>query len=255
MTATTLARRALGLKAQGTPTNAATRCVCCGSAIAKGELSEPMTDSSTFTNGRNLLHHHHSAEGPSRMCGDCVPFFSVGPMTALQKAIVTEDGAYYIGKKDYRAWFILYPPKTPFAVVFSDTQRQHLLWRTPVTLDPDHWLVQLGAQTLMMDRRRVIKAFEVCAKIGQAYLKETGKQLRSPFVGLDPTMAEMESGRIRAYVRRFAHEHGLSAEIDFLDTLSRGELWGLGPLLFTGGVGVQPEKLSASPKDEADNES
>jgi len=253
LTTTGIARRALGLKCEGTPSVAKTRCVCCGANIAIGDNSTPFSPSGSFMDGRQLLHHVRGESGP-RLCEDCSPFFVKSPMMKVQRAIITTEGVYPIGKGENRAWFILNPPKPPFSVVFSDAKLQHLLWRTPVTQCSDHWLVQLGPRTLRMNRLRVLEAVKVCERIGAVNLAKKKKQLRSPFLSLDPELGEPRTGTIRPDVRRLANEESLKSEIAFLESLGTGDLWGICAVLFRGGVAALPNPIEISAASSDDDE-
>jgi CRISPR type IV-associated protein Csf1 len=243
MTTTELTRIALKCEPVGEPTSERNSCVCCGKPIAVGDIASAFSPSNGFMDGRALLHL------PGRkpvLCGDCAMFFAKGAMMKIQKAVVTTEGAFPIGKIENRAWFILHPPKPPFAVVFSNAKLQHLLWRTPLSLDQNHWLIQLGSRTLTMNRRRVLDAHAACLRIGDAYLAAKKKQLRSPFLSLDPKFGDCNTGVIRPDILKFASEQQLGHEISCLRSLGTGELWGLCAIIFRHDVAVQPARLALS---------
>jgi CRISPR type IV-associated protein Csf1 len=207
--------------------------------VPAGRLGEVLDVGSTFMDGRVLC---RKGDVPI-VCGYCLPFFAKDLMIKLQKVIISPTGAYSISKAENRAWLLLNPPTPPFVVLFSDAQLQHLIWRASVTLDPNYWRVQMGPRSHLVNRRRVLEAVGACRRIAAAHLEQKGKQLRSPFISLDPELGDLNTGILRPDVRRFAASAGLSDEMRSLEELSPGDLWAIGALLFRMGAEVQPEAI------------
>ena len=245
-----LAVKALKVERVGTPSIVSCICVACGTPIAIGDLASPPDVGETFMDGRLLL--TTPGEKPL-ICGDCSPFFRKNLLMKIQKAIITEKGVYPIGKGEFRAWFILNPPPAPFSVVFSNAKLQHLLWRTPVTQDPDRWLIQLGPRTLSMRRKLVLAADAASKRIGAAFFAATKKQLTNPFLSLDPELRDLNTGKLRPDVHRFALANGLQDEIALLESLKLGEFWGLCAVIFRGGIATQPEPYDRNKSTESDS--
>jgi CRISPR type IV-associated protein Csf1 len=251
MTATALAIEALDIERLGQPSETSGRCVCCGAPYEKGDIVSPFKPSSSFMDARALHHQHGVAPF---ICGACAPFFQKKTMLKVQKALITREAAWPIVRGENRAWFILHPPEPPFAIIFSDAKLQHLLWRTPLTLDVDHWNIQMGARTLTMRRQVVLAAGRACQAIADAYLAAEKKQIRSPFLSLDPKLDDLNTGRLNPRLLKFALEKGFSQEIKLLQSLTAGDLWGLSCLVFKGGIAELPAPLdlnaAPAPSDE-----
>jgi CRISPR type IV-associated protein Csf1 len=130
-------------------------CVCglCQRPITGGDLSAPMALPRTFMD-------HHKTARSAYVCGFCQATTQQTTMRALQRACITADGIYNLGKDESRAWFWLTPPEPPYAVVINHSTLGafHYFWRTPVTLD--NRLVQLNVDGTVYEvrRQRVQKA-------------------------------------------------------------------------------------------------
>ena len=235
-----LARLALRLPEKGSPARQAGTCVCCAARYEIGELVSPLEVSHTFTDGRRL---RHTPNAKPFSCVNCSPFFRKPAMQKLQKVIITQSGAFPISQGANRAWFLLHPPKPPFTVLFSNAKQQHLVWSAPITLDQDHWLVQLGPRTLSVRRQHAFATLAACERISAKYLAVTGKQLKSPYSTLDPELGTIGTGAIRPDIERFCRLNGLRGELNMLQSIGTGELWALNPLLFRREIATQPDRL------------
>ena len=239
MRATQLALEALGGARVGTPWRIATRCACCGAPIAEGDLAVPTSFGNNFTDDLSL------ATRSGVVCGACAPFLTIGPMRALQKVVVTRDGAYPLAKDVHRAWFFLTPPEPPYVAVVSDSMLQHLVWRTPVTLSNDLQIVRLG-QRLLTIRRPVLLAALDWAREAMLATLEPGQPApenfaRHPYVSLDREMTGTAHARIRNDVAAAPRAAPWLAK---LRELTPGETWALATLAKRAGVTPeQPERL------------
>ncbi len=255
MTATELALQALGLRPVGQPAAQPGVCLCCGASWKTGDLVTPFVPSSGFMDGRAL---QPVAPGPKFMCGACGNFFAKEMLAETQRVMLTTDGAYRIGTGAARAWFLLNPPKPPFAVIYKDAAsaiiNQHVLWRAAVSLDPDYWLVQHFKRSLPLRRKLVLEVARLWREeMGPAFAafrptgkpkKKSDKVPKSPFVSLDPLLADLKNGQIRRDIRKWAEEHAPDA-LRLLDALTPAEQWALGALFFAKPEEVvQPERIN-----------
>lgn len=272
-TPTQIALSGLHLAPIGNPVTEPSQCVCCGVPIDVGEMGTQMNFGANFMDGRAL---QHAAGRKSMVCGSCAPFFGKKVMGRILAMVVSDEGAYSIFKSEYRAWFLHHPPKPPFVVVFTDAKSQHLIWKAPVTLDVDYWQVQLGRRSLTIRRQTLFRAVAaskaLCAAKAEAaaLMPESGGKRRkapmkvkpalSPFISLDFKLGDMLTGVIRPDFKRFAVANGMTDKLRILETLSTGELWAIGSLLFNDGSDLAPPPLIdvssdfTSSKDDDDAE-
>jgi len=222
-------------------------CVCglCQRPIHVGDLSAPMAMPRTFMD-------YHKTARSAYVCGFCQATTQQTTMRALQRACITADGIYNLGKDESRAWFWLTPPEPPYAVVINHSTLGafHYFWRTPVTLD--NRLVQLNVDGTVYDvrRQRVQKALGYAQTILQHLEHNPPKGVRgkinSPFAILsrEPSVAgQNANGHLLPFVAALRTSHPQFIEaLDFLDTLTPGELLALSPTLKKNpSAPVQPE--------------
>lgn len=241
MTAAQLAARHIPEVVATTPAKEAGVCVACGASYAIGAGVAPFAASTTFMDGRAL----RATPGRAAMtCSACAQLFNGDALRFFAKALITEEAVFPLFKASDRAWLLQQPPAAPFAVVFTPAQNaQHMVWRAPLTRDVNFWHVQIGARTVTVNRPRVHASLEATRAIAAAYLAKTGKQLRSPFVSLDYALSDAKTGALLPNVVKFCREQGFAREIQLLAGLTQGDLWAFGPLVFSGGVATQPERM------------
>lgn len=220
--------RSLGLRALGAPAKEAGTCVLCAAEFAVGDLVSKATYSSSFTDGPSL----YKSASSDYFCGCCAAVSPSEVFRAVQDVIVTDDGVFPIGKKENRAWFLLNPPKPPFAVMYSTSNSQHTWWKVPITLDADHWYVQLGPRTIVLNRGLALRARDAAKRVMGA-LNRGKSTCLSPFLELDPWQTgSVANGALRPDVRRFCNANGFEPELRLFDSVGRGELWALSTLIY-----------------------
>lgn len=213
--------------ATGTPVSAPTACMACGVTIARGESAIKWRPSkSTFTDFQYL------AAGSGVLCIYCAPLVENRVLVKTQKCVISEDGAWSLAKDAHRAWFLTDPPRTPFVAVISDSMKQHLIWRAPVTLDTDLLRVQIGRSSLSIDRPLLLEAVgwaSAAAEIARAAgLRVTPNH---PFARLDRERSAPGHGTVRGDILALANDHSELRELlRRLHALGEGELWGLSVL-------------------------
>lgn len=71
---------------------------------------------------------------------------------------------------------ILNPPEPPFAIVITDSGQKHLIYRSVVNWDQNHFVVGLETEHIQVDRSKVVERMElvrsVCAVVGKPALTE-----------------------------------------------------------------------------------
>lgn len=234
-------RAKLGLKepAKTAKADADRLCFMCEGLIEEGESYLPKVPfSSGFMDGPQL---NHSYEGA---CLKCISLMPKPVMDKLKRAIITQDEILNIFGHGPAAYMLLNPPKPPFTVIYSLTNNsQHLIWKAPVTLDPDLWQIQAGDTRLTVDRKKAIKAAEICGKIA------ADNKLKGffPFMDRDPLRNSPYSSSPSFSYRKLAAA-GETEELKFLSGLGPGELWALTFLSGRLGENEKPERISITPQ-------
>lgn len=228
-----IAAQALGIKPVGAAhTEAECHCAMCARPITGGDLSVRKDLPKTFLDFPHLR--------PSDwLCGFCAATTEQKTMRALQRCVITPKGVYPIGTDDARAWFWLTPPKPPFAVVInhSTTAAFHFFWRTAVTLDERLVAMNVDGVTYQVRRPRVLKALDHAAYLVEQDAKLAKKKgaMKSPFMVLsrDPSKSPRSAnGRVSPQALALAKTDPRCQEaLDFLSTLTPGELIALSPML------------------------
>ena len=231
-----LAAQALRLAPEGQPyTGEPTVCAMCSRPILPGDLAQALKPSKSFTDWLNLTPSRHQ-------CGWCAVTTQQSNMRPLQRAVITRDGVYPIGKDDHRAWFLLTPPEPPYAVVVSTgapTSAFHLHWRTPITLSNDYVVVKLHDTVSTIRRPVLMAALKQCEELAALDLaaappKRHSKVIPTPrrhaFVALDRNLESPNHGKVRDSAITAARAAGRDDLINAMANLSPGELWALATL-------------------------
>lgn len=227
---TEIAARGFSVAPQGVRWNESTRCACCGRSIHPGDMASHADFGPSFMDDTSL------AARSGVLCGWCAPFMRKDLLRATQKIVATRDGVYSIAKDDERAWLLLTPPDPPWVAVVSDSQQQHLIWRTPATLDNAVMTIRLGHRLLRIRRHilpealaRAQAAMEIFAEADKK--KNASSTARHPFVFLDREMKDPRHGAIRGDIeKRAATSADLAGHLDWLKRLTPGETWALASL-------------------------
>ena len=186
-----------------------------------------------FTDGFDL-----GAPASSTLCADCATLVAAGDSTIssrtilgkLARFVANEEGAWKFSANTARAWLFHSPPATPFLACISQQKSQHLIWRTPPTLDPDLIVIRLGSKLMNIRRRAVLEAAELL----------DGKPF--PYVALDRDLQDGEHGRLKADLEPTIRST--------LQTLTPHETWAMSCLISPakGGITklitpVEPERI------------
>ena len=150
-----------------------TNCVMCGIGMNAGAPAAAWNPTSTFTNWSQLR-----APESKHVCPHCAGAWrSEFTQAWVNGAIYNEHGVHKTNSMDTLAHALLHPPKTPFVWARGDQKIQHLVWRTPVTIDENMLMVRLGEKIAAIRRLVVLDALKSIREAG-AKLDSLPKELR-----------------------------------------------------------------------------
>lgn len=195
---------------------APTHCSHCAIPITEGEHYSPIKAGEFFSDTRDL------AEKNALVCWRCVHIRALQLLVNLPNSVITATEVYPLKKDVEKAWFLLDPPEPPFVVAFQSSQRQHLIWRTPVTQSKDLILLRYGPDLFTVRPALIRRALEIADDLG----KRAGVPWLPPMF-LDRGAAEEFHGRLNPK----AIPHLTDEEQAFFIQLGAGERWALAYLM------------------------
>lgn len=225
----------------------ATVCALSGDPIPKGGERLPVPFSRhSFTNWADCRGEVISA--PAALALDPVV------MSATQRAVITPDGIYPLGKFGQLSGALLSPPAGPSVWVYSTLSvmvTQHLVWRAQVSPFPDE-LIYLcyGGETQTIRRKRVLDAVDACRVVMDAVAtsqpdalvatKRGRKPKRAKAVGRHPFMTldfnrdatRHAAACVRTEYADMARAAGHGDAVALLSGMNAAEMWALVPLLY-----------------------
>lgn len=213
-------------------------CAMCGVDYHQGDWVEPFDPGTTFTDFTALAYPQ-----ATHVCGACKALWRREFMQTYSKVVVSSEGMHTFASNDNQAYWLLEPPEPPFLMLISDQQLMHIVWKTPVSMSKDLYFVRLGEKTLSIRRPMLIAARDAAHRLSDAInAKEAEKiqgkkqkepKFRSPFLRLDRNFANAMHGQISPMVRILAEERTeLRGDVELLERLTPGELWGLTSVLY-----------------------
>lgn len=235
MTTSEFARRALGIPDAGAPSLHPACCMFCGKGIEAGENAAPFLPSKNFMDAAALTHRAQ----PGTLCGDCAALSTKTVMMLTQNCLITSEGVFSLASSSAKRHFLLKPPAPPFAVCFSDTTLQHLIWRTPISYSHALIHLRISSRLFTMNLARVRQAFDLCRTLqSRAGFTETD----SPLLSLDYHWRSLTV----AYLHPDIEAAASPAQLAELWRLGPGDWWGLGILLLKA-VPQLPAKIRVAP--------
>ena len=220
MTTSEFARKALGIERIGAPLKQPAGCMFCGRRLCIGEVGAPFEPSKNFMDDASLAYRGR----PGTLCGDCAALGTKTAMMATQNCLITAEGVFSLASSGAKKHLLLHPPAPPFALCFSDTTLQHLIWRTPLSFCHEIVHLRISSRLFRMSVPRVREAHELCATLRQkAGLAESS----SPLLSLDYHWRSLTS----AYLHPAVESAATAAELKTLCRLTPGDWWGVGVLL------------------------
>lgn len=224
-----------------------THCAACGVDLPAGSPTAWLKFGGSFTDWQYLA--NQTVRGEAQVCPHCAALFGSNFLQKVQAtasaAIYSSEGTWVMNKDSDRVKLLKDPPKTPFVAYIATTMGQHVAWRAPVTLDRDLIRIAVAREVITINRPLLLRAIDVCKRvmdaIGQDMQDEeeaaqAGKRRgrpkaveipKHPFHSLDRTMEKPRHGQIKDFYRERMLKLGMTAEIEFLESLGEGELWGL----------------------------
>ena len=252
-----LAMTALGLVPPTglTPAQEDTFCTRCGQPVAKGDPVKefPYHGNKTFMDAHDL-----ACRGDYRVsCQWCVLACGKEVMSKCSATLFTPNGAYPLNTDNNRAWFFLNPPRPPYLVTIANARSQHLVWRTPVTLDNEMISVRFGLNLYTIRHTLLMRQVDLCleaADIINNYhrqkkekegVKGKVKTVPHPFVCLDRDCADPAHGMLWPNIYEITKKNEkLQDIVQELQRATLGELWALATLVKTNRPDpVKPEKI------------
>ncbi|MFW5886445.1 MAG: type IV CRISPR-associated protein Csf1 [Bacteroidota bacterium] len=211
-------------------------CMFCGESIDVGIKWKPAKGS--FNDWQNL-------ENSNYLCLDCASLKEKKNMGNLQKTVINKDGAWKLGKAEYKMWFFLTPPKPPFVAMLSTAKSSHMFWKSAVTLDLNCINIMVGNKLLEIDRDLAFEAAEWCREVSElAKKKKQNPGVLYPFFNLSTDMKDTAYGTFTKGFLRFCTENKRADTIrKKLLMLGEGEIWALSTLIKQGRVKPVEEKI------------
>lgn len=242
LTSSMIVTKALGFKPDGIPAPHDGNCAFCGLEIKKGDPYVKFRVGPAF-----MDEHSFAVKGSGMTCGYCVHLCSSSVMIDCAYGAFNLDGV-----RPFRKWrdianALYEPPEPPFVMTYATANNQHMAWRAPVNLSRDLFYVRVGLRDLKIRRPILLKAVEICQKLGEAIGRKAttktpkgGKTytvtLPHPFIHLSNDLKKINHGQLDR--KLFKPEHrDLIQDINFIHGLTLGETWAL-LFLLTPGAGM-----------------
>lgn len=228
--ASSLYRVAAGLTPVGTAVvEHPDHCMMCAAALKPGDLANPVTKR-TFTDAFNNTLDLRAPSG-HHVCGDCQVLWRKDWLQKYSKTFACEQGVFKLASNEHLAGFLFNPPEPPFAAIFSTKQQQHMIWRTPLSLSRDLFVVRVDNDLLTIRQPLLLEALAAYrhAESIMAAVKPMGRTalLKAPAALFDRGLAHGQMGMLRPDVEALLRQVGEAWIIDLLHGLSMGEWWAL----------------------------
>lgn len=212
-------------------TTSDSHCVMCAAELPQGTPANPVTKH-TFGDAFNNTLDLRARTG-SYVCGDCEALWCQDWMQKYSKTFACEAGVFKLASNEHLAGFLANPPEPPFCAIFSTKQQQHMIWRTPVSLSKDYFIVRLDSELLTIRRPLLMEAWRAYrhaeSVMATTALARTGRKLKPPAALFSRELAAPVVG-LRPDVEDLMRQTGNGWVLETLSKLSIGEWWGLGAL-------------------------
>lgn len=231
LSASDLYCRAAGVtpKASGI-TSEDSHCVMCAASLPKGTAATPVSKN-TFGKAFNNSNDLRAMSG-RYVCAACEALWTQDWLQKYSKSFACADGVFRFASNEQQAAFLLNPPEPPFAAIFSTRQQQHMIWRTPVSLSRDYFIVRHDDDLLTIRRDKLLdglRAYQAAMDLMQSTpLKRTGRKLNPPAAMFSQKLSLQAVGSIRSDVIELLRENACEWVITSLHAMTMGEWWALG---------------------------
>lgn len=246
-----LTLRFTGIAPRGQPAVKPGRCTMCGSSFHEGDIVDKFVPGKSFTDYSSLR-----ASESKIICGWCATLKKSAELTQkFSKSIVCSEGLFPFAKNDHIAYWLLNPPRPPFIIVIGDQKRQHLYWRTDVSISQDIFNIRIGESQFLIRREKLISGLQACKRITAIINAEnSSKKINSPFLVLSRDLSELAHAKLRSDVLEAALSNDeIKSAISELLTLTHGEVWALNPLIYAKSP-HRPQALIFSNQTKLDKE-
>lgn len=240
----------------GAPAEHEGGCGICGKPIREGEKAEPLELKKTFVD-------HNMCANPAGeyICVYCTDIMDRSIFQQkLSTGVFTPEGMYPAAKKIHRAHFLLNPPSPPFSFAIQNGKSQHIVWKAPVNLCREVFVVQLGDLSLMVRHAKLTAAVALVHQLRDTYcqwMEDIAEQKGNKAKALDRNglralgYADMKGQLVRTFMPgrwiKDMIEQGVIAEETLapLFTLNWAESWLLDTAsLEDDAVSIKPDRLS-----------
>ena len=158
-------------------------CNFCGKHI---EMGIPYKESPKFNN-------RSDTKNSLFLCGSCAIVSGDLYIRDLKNAIYTKDGAMTIHKDIDIAAIMRFLPEPPLAIHYATIKQQHLIWRTPLTLDSRLIAFRMGDSVTLVNRDRLISLAKDYREMIKHINEKRAEQKLKPL----PSMFEVTTADIR----------------------------------------------------------
>jgi CRISPR type IV-associated protein Csf1 len=223
----------LAPQARGTVTDDS-HCVMCAAPLPAGTAANPLRNS-TFDGAFNNRLDLRATTG-RYVCGDCETLWTKDWMQKYSKSFATSDNVYKFASNEQQAAFLLNLPEPPFCAIFSTRQQQHMIWRTPVSLSRELYIIRVDGDLLQIRQSALLEGLRAYRHAEQVMaataLARTGRKLKPPAALFSRELASSAMGSLRADVAELMLQTGNDWVIPTLNGMSMGEWWALGAVRF-----------------------
>lgn len=223
-------------------------CPMCAHRFLPGETAHPnpVLGSQKFNDGAALC-----GGEADPICAACASTQGKMFIMNVAKSVVTPDGIWKFASNEDISWWLLNPPETPFAMVYSLAKQQHVFWRAPIGRNRNVFPIRVGQNVGMIRRSWLTDAAECIEglmaaaltyeKEQQAALSKNGAKVKKtkslvtvkshPFIRLDRDLLSSWHGSVKPVVAKYLSSGQAPREAALLMGLNMLELWGLAAIV------------------------
>ena len=229
------------------------RCVMCAGDYQAGDIIEPFSPASSFTEYSDLQH-----PAGTHICSACKATWTKEWMQNYTKSVVCDGYLYPFFSNDAVTHFLLNPPEPPYLMFISTQQLGHVVWKVPVNLSRDLMMVRYNDKVLKIRRGHLLDSVDAVKTLSDLLIQwesdqeaKTGKVAKKPrkagFINpltLDRSLENPAHGQLKSGVlNKIGDDPAGRAAIEILQCATLGETWALAHVLFPKIPGKPEPKL------------
>lgn len=226
----------LGRPATCRPASQPCDCALCGRAIPAGDYCEPFKPTSGFTDCASL-----AAPASRTVCWQCKALWSKDFLMTYAKSVITPAGFFRFASNAAIASAMLSPPEPPFVLIYSTAQQQHLIWRTPINLSRERFVIRFGIRLITVSHRRLLAGVTAMDTLFAAADAAGIKHATTPWPAAD---RDLEFAYAPIDPRLIELRDTNREEFAAISQLTPGECWALSIIGYSGLR--EPVRLSQS---------